>query len=342
MSSATVLSNITNVITMENDMHLVSRSVSLATAGALTAIAVVGFFLNLTVIFVILRDTQTLLTPVNVVLLNLVIGDFCVSIIGTPFAIVSSIFGKWYWEHAGCLWYAWFMSTFGLASIGNLTVLAIERWLLITRPMKAFTIRQACYLVSGVWIYSLSLTIPPLFGWGSYGPEAGDLFCSVSWEVHDPEIGSDSYIAFLFIFGLLVPVTLITSSYLGIVTTLKKVRKRVGSRGRHEAQVTKMVAIMITAFLVAWTPYSVFALSAQYFKVTPTPMLAILPSLWAKSSICYNPVIYAGMNTQFRGSIKKFLGLPGTTVSRSAGSQHTAVSAATNRAVIHPVQILKK
>lgn len=29
-----------------------------------------------------------------------------------------------------------------------------------------------------------------------------------------------------------------------------------------------------------------------------TPTLAVLPALIAKSSICYNPVIYVGMNTQ--------------------------------------------
>ena len=33
------------------------------------------------------------------------------------------------------------MSTLGLASIGNLTVMAVERWLLISQPMKAFSIR---------------------------------------------------------------------------------------------------------------------------------------------------------------------------------------------------------
>lgn len=37
--------------------------------------------------------------------------------------------------------YAWFMSTLGFASIGNLTVMAVERWLLVARPMKALSIR---------------------------------------------------------------------------------------------------------------------------------------------------------------------------------------------------------
>lgn len=88
--------------------------------------------------------------------------------------------------------------------------------------------RHAVILASFVWIYALSLSLPPLFGWGSYGPEAGNVSCSVSWEVHDPMTNSDTYIGFLFVLGLIVPVFTIVSSYAAIVLTLKKVRKRAG------------------------------------------------------------------------------------------------------------------
>jgi c-opsin len=53
------------------------------------------------------------------------------------------------------------------------------------------------------------------------------------------------------------------------------------------------------AFLVAWTPYSVFALIEQFGDPSLiTPAFAVLPALIAKSSICYNPLIYVGMNSQ--------------------------------------------
>lgn len=68
--------------------------------------------------------------------------------------------------------------------------------------------------------------------------------------------------------------------------------------------------------------------------MTPSASVAILPSLLAKSSICYNPVIYAGMNTQFRSVIRKFFGCPDQITTRSVTvSPHTAVSAS-NRVVI--------
>ncbi|XP_016916544.2 rhodopsin-like isoform X3 [Apis cerana] len=241
--------------------------------GAAIALGFIGFFgftANLLVAIVIVKDAQILWTPVNVILFNLVFGDFLVSIFGNPVAMVSAATGGWYWGYKMCLWYAWFMSTLGFASIGNLTVMAVERWLLVARPMQALSTRHAVILASFVWIYALCLSLPPLFGWGSYGPEAGNVSCSVSWEVHDPVTKSEAYIGFLFVLGLIVPVFTIVSSYVAIILTLKKVRKRAGASGRREAKITKMVALMITAFLLAWSPYAALAIAAQYFNVSLT------------------------------------------------------------------------
>lgn len=297
--------------------------------GAAIALGFIGFFgftANLLVAIVIVKDAQILWTPVNVILFNLVFGDFLVSVFGNPVAMVSAATGGWYWGYKMCLWYAWFMSTLGFASIGNLTVMAVERWLLVARPMQALSIRHAVILASFVWIYALCLSLPPLFGWGSYGPEAGNVSCSVSWEVHDPVTKSEAYIGFLFVLGLIVPVFTIVSSYVAIILTLKKVRKRAGASGRREAKITKMVALMITAFLLAWSPYAALAIAAQYFNAKPSATVAVLPALLAKSSICYNPIIYAGLNNQFSRFLKKIFDARS---SRTAvpDSQHTALTA---------------
>ncbi|XP_006618813.1 rhodopsin-like isoform X1 [Apis dorsata] len=317
-----------NLSTMEHVIYedQVSPVMYIGAAIALGFIGFFGFTANLLVAIVIVKDAQILWTPVNVILFNLVFGDFLVSIFGNPVAMVSAATGGWYWGYKMCLWYAWFMSTLGFASIGNLTVMAVERWLLVARPMQALSIRHAVILASFVWIYALCLSLPPLFGWGSYGPEAGNVSCSVSWELHDPVTKSETYIGFLFVFGLIVPVLTIVSSYVAIILTLKKVRKRAGASGRRETKITKMVALMITAFLLAWSPYAALAIAAQYFNAKPSATVAMLPALLAKSSICYNPIIYAGLNNQFSHFLKKIFDARS---SRTAvpDSQHTALTA---------------
>lgn len=78
-----------------------------------------------------------------------------------------------------------------------------------------------------VWVYALSLSLPPLFNWGRYGPEAYNISCSVSWEVRDPETHNDTYIAFIFILGFFLPLVLISGSYCGVIRILRNAKKRI-------------------------------------------------------------------------------------------------------------------
>ncbi|XP_020281159.1 green-sensitive opsin-like [Pseudomyrmex gracilis] len=274
-------------------------SVYILAAIALGFIGFFGFSLNLLVILTVVINANVLWTPNNMVLVNMVVGDLLVAILGNPVSMMSAISGAWYWSDKMCLWYAWFMSTMGFASIGNLTVMAMERYLLVKFPMKSLSKRNAYLVIFLVWIYAFCLSIPPFFNWGVYGFEAGNISCSVSWNQHDPKTHNDTYIGFLFVFGFFLPITLISFSYCGMIGTMKSIRKRLKSTNRRETKITQMVYLMITAFLIAWTPYAIFALASQYFYVQISSSVAVVPALLAKSSICYNPIIYASMNAQF-------------------------------------------
>ena len=65
----------------------------------------------------------------------------------------------------------------GIASITTLTVLAFERYVIISRPWSggALSRRGAWLLLLGIWGYALALTTPPLFGWGQYTNEAANI-----------------------------------------------------------------------------------------------------------------------------------------------------------------------
>lgn len=65
--------NSTNEI--DDEVEINEKSANLGAAIVLVTIGVLGTFMNLTVIFVILKDRKTLLTPMNVILLNLVVSD---------------------------------------------------------------------------------------------------------------------------------------------------------------------------------------------------------------------------------------------------------------------------
>ncbi|XP_058058059.1 vertebrate ancient opsin-like [Anopheles bellator] len=285
-----------------------------ASAVTLFFIGFFGFFLNLFVIALMCKDMQ-LWTPMNIILFNLVCSDFSVSVIGNPLTLSSAISHRWIFSRTLCVAYGFFMSLLGITSITTLTVLSYERFCLISRP---FTSRNssrkgAMLAVLFIWSYSFALTSPPLFGWGAYTQEAANISCSVNWESQTKN--ATTYIIFLFVFGLVVPLVVIICSYTSIIINMRKNAARVGRINRAEMRVTSMVAVMIAAFMIAWTPYAIFALIEQFGPPEMIgPGLAVLPALIAKSSICYNPIIYVGMNTQFRAALGRV---------RSKGTQDT-------------------
>ncbi|CAB3227804.1 unnamed protein product [Arctia plantaginis] len=86
--------------------------------------------------------------------------------------------------------------------------------------------------------------------------------------------------------------------------------QRLGRVSRAETKATAMVFVMILAFTISWTPYSLFALIEQFAtERIISPGAGVIPALVAKSSICYDPLIYVGMNTQFRNSMKRIFGI---------------------------------
>lgn len=298
--------NLTNV---QNDVQtLMSTEGYVVTAIVLFFIGFFGFFLNLFVIVLMLKDKQ-LWTPLNIILFNLVCSDFSISVLGNPWTFMSAISQKWIFGKTMCTIYGFFMAFLGILSITTLTVLSFDRYLIVAQPFKNLNLthKSACVLVICIWLYALILTTPPLFGWGSYVNEAANISCSVNWE--DRTYDSMTYIIYLFLLGLVVPIIVIGFSYMTIIVKVKANRLQSGQVTKAEGKVTKVVLVMVLAFLVAWTPYAAMALFVQFGDADLiSPAMAVIPALIAKSSICYNPIIYVGLNTQFRQSWKKVFG----------------------------------
>lgn len=71
---------------------------------------------------------------------------------------------------------------------------------------------------------------------------------------------------------------------------------------KAEKEVTRMVIIMVIAFLICWVPYA----SVAFYIFTHQgsdfgPIFMTFPAFFAKSSSIYNPVIYIMMNKQVPG-----------------------------------------
>lgn len=110
----------------------------------------------------------------------------------------------------------------GIVSLISLAVLSYERYRTLTLTNKRGSDYPKALLgVCGSWIYSLIWTVPPLFGWGSYGIEGAGTSCSVRWTSVSSQ--SMSYIICLFVFCLAIPVMIMIYCYACLFYAVKQV-----------------------------------------------------------------------------------------------------------------------
>ncbi|CAO2621246.1 Medium-wave-sensitive opsin 1 [Lemmus lemmus] len=67
-----------------------------------------------------------------------------------------------------------------------------------------------------------------------------------------------------------------------------------------------MVVVMVFAYCLCWGPYTFFAcFAAANPDYAFHPLVASIPSYFAKSATIYNPIIYVFMNRQVSKSMSR-------------------------------------
>ncbi|XP_075057788.1 opsin-3-like isoform X2 [Mixophyes fleayi] len=193
----------------------------LLVAVSLGIIGSLGFLNNLLVL-VLFCQYKVLRSPINMLLMNISLSDLMVCILGTPFSFAASTQGHWLIGEAGCIWYGFVNTLFGTVSLVSLAVLSYERYCTMLGSTEADVknYRKAWLGILISWAYSLFWTLPPLFGWSSYGPEGPGTTCSVNW--HSRDAINTSYIVCLFIFCLALPFMVIVYCYGRLLVAIKQ------------------------------------------------------------------------------------------------------------------------
>lgn len=84
-----------------------------------------------------------------------------------------------------------------------------------------------------------------------------------------------------------------------VCSQVSNMHGRLGNARKPERQVTRMVVVMIVAFMVAWTPYAAFSIVVTALpSIHLDPRLAAVPAFFSKTAAVYNPIIYVFMNKQ--------------------------------------------
>nr|DAC74065.1 TPA_exp: C-type opsin [Branchiostoma belcheri] len=304
-----------------------------AVAGVIAVIGLVGFVSNGAVVVLFLKFRQ-LRTPFNLLLLNMSVADLLVSVCGNTLSFASAVQHRWLWGRPGCVWYGFANHLFGLVSLISLAVISYERYRMVVKPKgpgsSYLTYNKVGLAILFIYLYCLLWTALPIAGWSSYQLEGPKIGCSVAWEEHS--WSSTSYIVALFTTCLFAPLLVIIYSYYRLWYKVKEGSRNLPAAMRKSSQkeqkIAMMVVVMITCFLVCWLPYGAMALVVSFGgERLISNTAAVVPALMAKSSTCYNPVVYFAMNSQFRRYFQELLccGRRLFDASASAGTCNTAV-----------------
>ncbi|KAG9346185.1 hypothetical protein JZ751_008008 [Albula glossodonta] len=223
----------------------------------------------------------------------------------------------------GCELYAFCGALFGICSMITLTVIALDRYFVITRPLASIGVmsrKRALAILAAAWVYSMGWSLPPFFGWSAYVPEG--LLTSCSWDYTTFSPSVRAYTMLLFTFVFFIPLFIIIYCYFFIFRAIRDTNKAVGKitgdntkdsvkkfhRMKNEWKMAKIALIVILLYVISWSPYSCVALTAfAGYADMLTPYMNSVPAVIAKASAIHNPIIYAITHPKYRSAIAKYI-----------------------------------
>ncbi|KAM9650822.1 LOW QUALITY PROTEIN: melanopsin [Trichechus inunguis] len=286
-------------------------------------VGLTGMLGNLMVIYIFFRS-RGLRTPANMFIINLAVSDFLMSFTQTPIFFASSLYKRWLFGETGCEFYAFCGALFGITSMITLTAIALDRYLVITRPLATIGVvskRRAALVLLGIWLYALAWSLPPFFGWSAYVPDG--LLTSCSWDYRSFTPSARTYTMLLCCFVFFLPLLIIIYCYVFIFKAIRETGRALQTFGacegasesprqwqrlQSEWKMAKIALLATLLFVLSWAPYSTVALVAfaGYAHVL-TPYVNSVPAVIAKASAIHNPIIYAITHPKYRMAIAQHL-----------------------------------
>ncbi|XP_069106957.1 melanopsin-like [Argopecten irradians] len=286
-----------------------------ATAIFMLFVGICGSLFNSIFIYILMEQNNRK-SRNSVYVIALCVASILTAIVIVPSLGISSLAYNWVFGEHGCILHGFAMTALGLFQIFILTVMSFEKYVIMAKKSwERFLSKTAtAYTVIGCVVLALFLASCPLFGWNSYTLEEQKTSCSINWSDRSPS--SLCYTFLLMLLGLAIPVSVMLFSYTNIFLVVRTHRHRLGQTLRNngkcyenmlkrEIKVIKTMFILVCAFILSWLPYSAISLYAVFDDIHAiNPVISMLPALFAKASVIWNPIIYMFINSSYKAVLK--------------------------------------
>ncbi|XP_075039167.1 somatostatin receptor type 3 [Mixophyes fleayi] len=273
-------------------------------------VCAVGLWGNTLVIYLAWRSPAGQNSVTALYILNLALADdlFMLSL---PFLAAQSALSYWPFGSPVCQMVMTLDAVNQFTSIFCLTVLSLDRYLAVVRPIQSAKWRRPkvakCVNVT-VWILSFLVVLPVVF-FSGVPKDSGT--CHIAWP-EPQQAWKTGFILYTSALGFFCPLLVICICHLLIVAQLRmsgnRVRVAPARRQGPERKVTKMVALTVTAFILCWLPFYTLNIINLLWPLPAGPRLYGLYSFVVALSYansCLNPIIYALLARPFQRGLKR-------------------------------------
>ncbi|MCL4140262.1 UNVERIFIED_CONTAM: hypothetical protein GTU68_061912 [Idotea baltica] len=270
----------------------------------------------------------------NFFLVSLAVADLTVAVFVLPFNVAYNVIGKWIFGIHLCEMWLTCDILCCTASILNLCAIALDRYWAITDPInyaQKRTVKRVVVMIAFVWIASVIICLPPLFGWNDWPDE---------FTINTPcaLTGDRGYVIYSSMGSFFVPLAIMTMVYIKIFfATRKRLRDRAKASkiseiktGKSkikpdedsmfirekqkislskERRAARTLGIIMGVFVVCWLPFFLFYVILPFCPSCTVPNDKVINFIawlgYINSSL--NPIIYTIFNLDFRKAFAKYL-----------------------------------
>ena len=175
-----------------------------------------------TLVIVAIAVDKSLKHLQNWLIASLAASDLLLGVLIMPLSLANELMGYWVFGHVLCAF--WLITDVFLctASILNLCLISVDRYMSITRVAYARqrTPRKSAIMIAVVWLLSVAICFPPLVGWKRPQPttDLGQPLCVLSEEV--------GYVIYSTLGSFYAPLIVIVVVYFKIYVTVRAQARR--------------------------------------------------------------------------------------------------------------------
>ena len=277
-------------------------------------------------ICIIVYKTKTMRKPINFLIVNMAMSDLLFPIFLFPWSLASLYVDSWLvsgpFGLALCK-LSWFLPNVStVISIQSLILIAVDRFGAVAFPLRSPVIstKMSPFFILATWIVGIATCSPYLLSLKLVEKD-GKLMCAMRWSKAFGESSSFAhYMLSVYVVVIFIPFALLTILYTIIVCKLnsKKIPGEQSTsadeqRIKTNRRVVKMAIAIAVAFLLCWSPISIFNL-LNFFAwerrlpcSIPVHVFKWISIFMAQANCAINPWICFTLSGKYRQGVKRLL-----------------------------------